>query len=211
MDVWTARRRLSLADARSDGHAGWGCTSLPDGKHCAFTGLVIVREETIVDAPPGWVRQRLQARLTADGLHPESAASFEQEHTLLVQASVAGVSKTVAMKTLPAYQRGEVTVIPFRWVATGPVGELFPTLDANLELEPTDDERTRIVLLGSYQPPLRRLGAGIDRAVLHTVATTTIHGFLTQLTATLQPAAQTDAQAAPAPAPDWGGTHPATA
>jgi hypothetical protein len=168
---------------------------------------VILREETIVDAPPNWVLQRLQARLTADGLAAESAASFAQEHTLLVRAGVPGLSKNVAMMTLPAYQRGEVTVIAFRWVATGPLGELFPTLEANLELEPTDDGRTRVVLLGSYQAPLRRLGASIDRLVLHAVATTTIHGFLAQVTASLQPAAQTDAT----PAPNWTGADPATA
>ena len=51
---------------------------------------MIARDETIVDAPPDWVRQRLQARLTVDGLHAESAASFEREHTLLVQAGVGG-------------------------------------------------------------------------------------------------------------------------
>ena len=111
-----------------------------------------MREETTLDAPADWVRQRLQARLTADGLHAESAASFEQEHTLLVRAGVPGLSKTVAMLTLPAYQRGEVTVTPFRWVATGPLGELFPTLEANLELEPTDDGRTRVVLSGPTNP-----------------------------------------------------------
>ena len=149
------------------------------------------------------MRQRLQARLRADGLHAESAASFAQEHTLLVRAAVPGLSKTVAMMTLPAYQRGEVTVTPLRWVATGPPGELFPTLEANLELEPTDDGRTRVVLIGSYQPPLRRLGASIDRLVLHTIATTTIHGFLTQVTASLQPAAQTDTT----PPPDGAPAH----
>ena len=172
---------------------------------------MILREETIVDAPPGWVRQRLQARLTADGLHAESAASFEHENTLLVRAGVSGLSKTVAMVTLPAYQRGEVTVIAFRWVATGPLGELFPTLEANLEIEPTDDGRTRVVIIGSYRPPLRRLGASIDRVVLHTVASTTIHEFLTEISASLQPAAQTDVTPAPAHLPDWGSTSPATA
>ena len=171
----------------------------------------MLREESIVDAPPDWVRQRLEARLRADGLRAESAASFEHEHTLRVHAAVAGLSKTIAMITLPAYQRGEVTVIALRWVATGPLGELFPTLEANLELEPTDDGRTRMVLIGAYRPPLRRLGASIDRLVLHTVAATTIHGFLTQVSASLQPAAQTDATAVPAQAPGWGGINPATA
>jgi len=204
---------VHLADrvtgGRPDRHPGWGSTSLPDGEYGAFTELVMLREETILDAPPDWVRQRLAARLTADGLHAESAASFEHEHTLLLRAGVHGLSKTVAMLTLPAYPRGEVTVTPLRWVATGPMGELFPTLEANLEVEPTDDGRTRLVLIGSYQPPLRRLGASIDRLAMHTVATTTVHGFLTQVTASLQPAAQTDATPAPAPAPDLGGAHPA--
>ena len=90
-----------------------GSTSLPDGERCAFTGLVILRDETIVDAPPDWVRQRLQARLRDDGFHAETAASFVQERNLLVRAGVHGLSKTVAMMTVPAYQRGEVTVIPF--------------------------------------------------------------------------------------------------
>jgi len=198
-----------VTGGRPDRHPDWGSTSLPDGEYCAFTELVMLREETILDAPPDWVRQRLRTRLLADGLHAESTASFEQEHTLLVRAGVSGLSKTVAMLTLPAYQRGQVTVTPLRWVATGPLGELFPTLEANLELEPTDDGRTRVVLIGSYQPPLRRLGARIDRLVLHTVATTTIHGFLAQVTASLQPTTHTDATPAPAPAPDLGGTRPA--
>ena len=60
---------------------------------------MILCHETIADAPPYWVRQRRQARLTVDGLHAESAASFEQEHTLLVRAGVPGLSKTVAMVT----------------------------------------------------------------------------------------------------------------
>ena len=198
-----------VTGGRPDRHPDWGSTSLPDGEYCAFTELVMLREETILDAPPDWVRQRLRTRLLADGLHAESTASFEQEHTLLVRAGVPGLSKTVAMLTLPAYQRGEVTVTPLRWVATGPPGELFPTLEANLELEPTDDGRTRVVLIGSYQPPLRRLGAHIDRLVLHTVAATTIHGFLTEISVSLQPAAQTD-NAALEPAGDWGGTNPST-
>ena len=39
----------------------------------------MLRDETILDAPPNWVRHRLQPRLRDDGLHAESAASFEQD------------------------------------------------------------------------------------------------------------------------------------
>ena len=63
------------------------------------------------------------------------------------------------------------------------------------------------MLIGSYQPPLRRLGASIDRLVLHTVATTTIHGFLTEISASLQPAAHSER----APAPEWNAMNPTTA
>ena len=98
-------------------------------------------------------------------------------------------------------------MIGVRWAATSTFGELFPTLDANLELDPTEDGRTRVVLVGSYPQPLRRLGASIDRLLLNAVAASTERGFVTRLTASLQPAAQAGA----APAPGWGGTDLATA
>ena len=180
--------QVGLAARTGDGPIGTpssGSTSLPAPSRNAFSGMVILREETTIDAPPLLVQQRLLDRLRVDGLHAESAASFEDEHTLLVRAGVAAVTKTVAMATLPAYLRGDVTVIPIRWVATGPLGELFPTLEANLEIEPTSDGRTLLLLIGAYRPPLRGVGQKIDHLLLHKVATATATGFLSRLTAGL--------------------------
>jgi len=39
-------------------------------------------------------------------------------------------------------------------------------------------EKTRVMLNGCYRPPLGRLGAGLDRAVLHRVASATIRALL---------------------------------
>ena len=159
---------------------------------------MILREETVLDAPPLLVQRRLIEQLRLDGLEVASAASFDDERTLLVRAGVAGVTKSVAMASLPAYLRGDVTVIPIRWVATGPLGELFPTLEANLEVGPTDDGRTLLVLLGSYRPPLGRLGAKIDHIVMHNVGSATTRGFLSRVSAQImashaaQPAAQAE-------------------
>lgn len=72
------------------------------------------------------------------------------------------------MRTARPWLRDAVTVIPLRWSATGPLGELFPTLDANLEISAADAGQCRVALIGSYRPPLGSVGAVLDRAVLRT-------------------------------------------
>jgi hypothetical protein len=39
-------------------------------------------------------------------------------------------------------------------------------------------DKTRVMLNGCYRPPLGRLGAGLDRAVLHRIASVTIRALL---------------------------------
>jgi len=203
-------RRRSPDVGRCDGTIGTpdsGSTSLPSPSRDAFSEVVILREEAIIDAPPLLVQQRLRDRLRVDGLRAESSASFEEEHTLLVRAGVAGVTKTVAMATFPDYPRGDVTVIPIRWVATGRLGELFPTMEANLEVGPTGERQTLLVLVGAYRPPLRGVGRKIDHLLLHTVATATANGFLSRLTAELAACPEPD----PATPPNVGIADPAEA
>jgi hypothetical protein len=74
--------------------------------------------------------------------------------------------------------RDGVTVIPLRWSATGPVGDLFPTLDANLEITACGAGRSRVTLVGSYRPPLGRVGVVLDRTVLHRAGRVTIRRWL---------------------------------
>jgi len=47
---------------------------------------------------------------------------------------------------------------------------LFPTVDAELEIEPLGSQRTQLGLSAQYEPPLGLLGRGVNRVLLHRVA-----------------------------------------
>jgi hypothetical protein len=105
--------------------------------------------------------------------------------------AVPGVSRLVRVQfTEPAVRDGMAT-IGLRWEAAGVTGGLFPVLDADIRL--TDDHQAgedavRVTLTGSYRPPLGALGAGLDRLVLHTVATATLHALLDRVAVVLESA-----------------------
>lgn len=146
-----------------------------------MTGRVIAREETCVRAPVAVVEQRVLDYLRLDGLESEATDAFHEGSALVARAGIGWLSKRLEVRSLPATVRDGAIVIPIRWLATGPVGDLFPTLDANLELHPTEEGSTRLVLVGSYVPPLGTVGATLDLLVLNRVARATIAGFLARL------------------------------
>lgn len=69
------------------------------------------------------------------------------------------------------------TVLPLRWSAAGGAG-LFPTLEADLEVAALGPNRTQLSINARYTPPLGKVGAAIDRAMLHRVAEATLKDFL---------------------------------
>lgn len=75
-------------------------------------------------------------------------------------------------------ERGSAAVLTLRWEAAGPGGTLFPALDADIALIPAGPEAVLLTLDGAYRP---LLGAGLDGAVAHQLATATIRSFVTQL------------------------------
>jgi hypothetical protein len=83
-----------------------------------------------------------------------------------------------------------------RWEATGVTGGLFPVMDANITLTTEDGEATQMTLTAVYRPPLGALGAGLDRVLLHKVATATVHSLMTNMASALEGIA---------PAPDAAG------
>lgn len=134
----------------------------------------------IVDAPLAVAQHRLLTFLHVGDLDSLAVAASGEGARVLARAGIGGLAKTVAVESIPAYQRGAVTVVPLRWVATGPIGGAFPVLDANLELTAAESQTT-ITIIGSYRPPLGKVGQAVDRLLLHTVARTTIRSFLGQL------------------------------
>jgi hypothetical protein len=76
-------------------------------------------------------------------------------------------------------------IYPISWKAAG--GEaLFPTMEADLVLEPLGVEVVKMTFRGSYDPPLGAVGRAIDRALLHRLAEVSVKNFLDQLANALQ-------------------------
>jgi hypothetical protein len=73
---------------------------------------------------------------------------------------------------------------PVRWSAIGSEN-LFPRLTADLILSHVGHDRTRVVLEGTYQPPLGALGKVMDRALLRRVADSTVRAWTERLAESL--------------------------
>jgi hypothetical protein len=137
-------------------------------------------EALAVDVPLAMVQHRLLTFLRVGDIDGLAATAYGEGLTLLAHAGAGGLSKAVAMESIPGYRRGAVTVVPIRRVATGLMTRAFPVLDANLELSAAGTETT-LTMVGSYRPPFGRLGEAIDKIALKSVAGATIRTFLSQL------------------------------
>lgn len=153
--------------------------------------------ETTVAAPYADAAARLLNLLTEPALTTVSHAAYASGQETLAQVgpfgAVSGLSKLVRVHFLEAREDAGTLNVPLRWEATGPTGALFPVLDADLILGPEescpDDSpaRTRLRLLYSYRPPLGRLGAILDAALLSRIADATIRSLLDAVAELLGP------------------------
>jgi len=142
----------------------------------AWTGVMFLQETVTVEVPLLLAQARLLACLREDGAAAAagSAIAAGQE---LIHGGPDGLVQPVSVETLPQYLRGETTVIPMRWIDTGPGGGFGPHLDANLELDGTTSGGSRLTLLGSYRPS-GRAAANLDSFRLGSVARVTVRAFL---------------------------------
>ena len=141
---------------------------------------VFLSESLLVDVPLAVAQHRLLAFLHVGDLDSVVADAFGEGATVLAKAGVGGLGKMVTVKSIPPYQRGAVTVVPIRWLATGPLSGAFPVLDANLEMAAAGS-KTTVTIIGSYRPPLGKVGEAVDSLVLNSVAQSTVRRFLGQL------------------------------
>jgi len=83
------------------------------------------------------------------------------------------VSKRVVVMLGEPVMTATWTVIPLDWKATFPE-QLFPKMTGRIELAPVDQAVTRLTVSGMYQPPLGKLGIGLNETVMQGVADTTV-------------------------------------
>ncbi len=91
------------------------------------------------------------------------------------------LAREVCVEVRGVMSRGSGLVAWIEWKS--PDSALFPVLDAELELTERGASGSRLTLSGSYLAPLGALGRGLDWAVMHRFARTTIRNFLRDLSA----------------------------
>ena len=82
--------------------------------------------------------------------------------------------------TAPELLHEDRIMLPVKWETTGGP-PIFPKMEGTLHVEPAGPQETRITLNATYDPPLGRLGAVIDRGLMHRLATMTMADFVTRL------------------------------
>lgn len=145
---------------------------------------MFVTDETVVPAESGLLWAGLTNLAETGELGRASQAAYRQGRAQLGVGPLGdrpALSKLVAVRFLAPLEHAGTPTLPLRWEATGPAGELFPVLDANLIAVPEGPEKTRLVLTGSYRPPLGRFGASLDKATLNRAAHATLRALLSRL------------------------------
>jgi len=154
---------------------------------------MFVTSDVTLDLGIAAARARLVHLLRDGGLAISAAAAYDGEVEQVIRVGplgdLPGISKLVRVRFLDPVYRGDAMTLGMRWEATGPAGGLFPVLDADLSLEEAGPQRTRLALVGSYRPPLGRLGSGLDRVVLNRTANATLHSLLLRVAGALVEAA----------------------
>ena len=143
---------------------------------------MLVTQELIVDTEFDAARAGLRRIVDGGGLEGVSRDAYEGALARLIRVGpfgdVPGVSKLVQVRLLGPVKRDATRTIWLRWEATGLAGGLFPALDADLSIAAEGQDKTRITLKGSYRPPFGRLGVGVDRVLMHRVASATMSALL---------------------------------
>ena len=161
--------------------------ALAQMERASFARDMLVYDFIRISLPVAQVRHRLFVAVS--GLWQQVAeAAYDEGEELLSRVGpfgpVPGLSKTVSVQVGKVRDRGEGFVMPLRWSATGPT-ELFPVMEADLEIAPLGADESQLRISGSYDPPLGPVGRQLDRLLLHQLAEATVRAFLSQLVAAL--------------------------
>ena len=119
-----------------------------------------------------------------------------------------GTGKLVRVLLLEPVERDTSLTLSLRWEATGPMGRLFPVLDANIILIPAGENASQLALAGAYRPPFAAVGERLDRMLLHRAASATVRALLGRIAETIAPDGGPGGHPPPAPGRATGGLSP---
>ncbi len=143
---------------------------------------MLLRATLELPIPAATAAERLYPLLLPRALDKLSGDAYEAGMLTLARVGpfgeARGLSKAVRVETLEPRTTAGGVRIPFRWVATGRTGHLFPALDADLDVTEVGEQRCAVSINASYTPPLGAAGAGLDRMILHRAARATMRSLL---------------------------------
>ena len=155
-----------------------------------MAGSVFVSGERVLDVSIGVAQLRLANLAHGDWLRGASQAAYRDSIDHLARVGplgdLPGASRLVRVQFVDPVYRDDSVTLGVRWEVSGVTGGLFPVLDANIRLTDEGSQSSRVVLTASYRPPLGAAGAGLDRLVLHKVATATIRAFVARVASALE-------------------------
>jgi hypothetical protein len=174
---------------------------------------MFVSDQRLLTVSIGAARARLAHLVDGGWLGGASQAVYQggMDHLIRVGpfGDLPGASRLVRVQFLDPVERDGSVTVGMRWEAIGVTGGLFPVMDANITLTATEgEEGTQMTLTAVYRPPLGVLGAGLDRVLLHKVATATVRSLMTSMASAVEGNAPAPSQAG---APVWWENGPETA
>jgi hypothetical protein len=163
--------------------------------------LMFVAQELTISIGSHAAQARLANLIRGNWLTEMSQAAYGEGLTGLLRVGPARPAARLVRVAVvePVYQADTMSV-GVRWEASGAAGGPSPVLDATITISPAPEpataggtESSRLALAGTYRPPLGRLGAELDTAILSRVANATICSVLrSTVTALTSPAATTE-------------------
>jgi hypothetical protein len=183
--------RLSQARASGQRLGLLTAVSGPSTYACGIRGgdhrSVFVVEQVRVRLPLATAAVRLANLTRGGGLAGASHHAYRDGTDARLRVGpvgdVPGLAKLVRIRFLdPVWSERGMTV-GLRWEAAGGTTAPFPVLDADLALSPSTQRTCTLACSAVYRPPLGRLGAALDQAVMNRLATATIRNLLQRLAA----------------------------
>jgi hypothetical protein len=129
--------------------------------------------------PADHLQERLLASPSAwlPGLAADAHAHGEQLLADVGFGERVRVSRRVIVEVGTPLRRHSTTLLPIRWRPAATSG-LIPELEGDLEVAALTPSSAQLSISARYSPPIGRVGAAIDRALLHRVAEATLKDFL---------------------------------
>lgn len=147
---------------------------------------VFACHRVVLDVSFGTGRARLRL-LARDGVLQRACHAACSEGIALTRAAGPAVvlSQLAAVRQAGLAGTDHCARLAVRWEAQAADGTVFPALDADLMLTPAGEQITLLAVGGTFRLQPGRVGAGLDRAIVHRCAVTAIRSFMARIACAL--------------------------